>query len=134
MEKTKTPETVDAYIAQFPLEVQHRLNQIRALIHREIPEASERIAYRMPTFYLNGYLIHFAAFEHHIGVYPLPDAVEAFQKDLAPYKQGKGSVQFPLDQPLPLELIRRIVLYRLDNLAKSQPTKAQVKKPTVKGR
>ncbi len=124
MEKSPAPQTIDAYIAQFPNDVQKKLQQIRVLIHQEIPEATEKISYQMPTFFLHGNLIHFAAFAHHIGMYPLPDAVEAFKKEFAPYKQGKGSIQFPLDQELPLDLILKIVRFRKATLTP---------KPSVKG-
>lgn len=108
-----TPADIDAYIAQFPPEVQDILRQIRAVIRAAAPQASEKISYQMPTFYLNGNLVHFAAFKHHIGFYPTPNGVEAFKDDLARYKGAKGSVQFPLDQPIPYDLIRRIVEFRV---------------------
>jgi len=110
--------TIDAYIALFPEEVQEKLHQLRAVIRAAAPEAVEKISYRMPTFYLKGNLVHFAAFARHIGFYPVPSGIEAFKTELAAYKQGKGSVQFPLDEPLPLDLVRRIVEYRVsENLA-----------------
>ncbi len=120
MEKTRTPKTIDAYIAQFPESVQRKLQTLRIAIHEEAPLAVEKISYQMPTFYFRGNLIHFAAFQHHIGLYPLPETLEAFAKDLAPYKQGKGSVQFPLDQELPLEVIRHIVRFRLAEALKKK--------------
>ncbi len=113
METTRTPQTIDEYIARFPSDVQTKLTLVRQTIHEEAPMAVEKISYQMPTFYFRGNLIHFAAFQHHIGLYPLPETLDAFATDLAPYKQGKGSVQFPLDQELPLEVIRRIVRFRL---------------------
>ena len=93
------PKTIDEYIAGFPLDVQDILQKIRATIRQAAPEAQEKISYQMPTFALNGNLVHFAAFKNHIGFYPIPSGIEAFKEDLSPYKQGKGSVQFPLDQP-----------------------------------
>jgi uncharacterized protein YdhG (YjbR/CyaY superfamily) len=95
------------------------LNELRQTIKETAPEARETISYQMPTFTLNGNLVHFAAFKNHIGFYPTPTGVEAFKEDLSRYKGAKGSVQFPIDQPLPLSLIRRIVEYRVqENLMK----------------
>ncbi len=120
METTRTSKTIDEYIVQFPEDVQRKLQRVRQAIHEEAPLAVEKISYQMPTFYFRGSLIHFAAFQHHIGLYPLPETLETFAKDLAPYKQGKGSVQFPSDQELPLELIRRIVRFRLAQALKKK--------------
>lgn len=105
--------TIDEYIATFPEDVKKILNQLRQTIHEAAPEAEETISYQMPTFTLHGNLVHFAAFKNHIGFYPTPTGIEAFQQELAPYKGAKGSVQFPIDQPLPLSLIRRMVKYRV---------------------
>jgi uncharacterized protein YdhG (YjbR/CyaY superfamily) len=114
-------QSIDEYIASFPVDVQKRLQEIRAAIKSVAPQATEKISYQMPTFYLNGNLVHFAAFKNHIGFYPVPSGIEAFKKELSKYAQGKGSVQFPLDQPLPLALIKKIVKFRVgENLAKSQ--------------
>ncbi len=112
--------TIDDYIADFPEEVASRLREIRALVHDIAPDATETISYAIPTFDLNGkHLVHFAGFKKHIGFYPIPSGMEAFKEELAPYKQGKGSVQFPLSQPLPTDLIRRIVEFRVaENLRK----------------
>lgn len=107
------PTTIDSYIAAFPEDVQAILQQIRRTIHEAAPEATEAISYQMPTFRLYGNLVHFAAFKNHIGFYPVPSGIEAFQEELAAYKQGKGSVQFPLDKPMPYDLITRIVQYRV---------------------
>jgi uncharacterized protein YdhG (YjbR/CyaY superfamily) len=115
-----TPSSIDDYIAGFPPETQRVLGQMRALVAETAPGAVERISYSMPTFDLNGrHLVHFAGFAKHVGLYPIPTAIEAFKEELAPYKQGKGSVQFPLDHPLPTDLIRRIVAFRVaENLRK----------------
>jgi uncharacterized protein YdhG (YjbR/CyaY superfamily) len=112
--------SIDEYIAGFPPESQRVLGEMRALIAETAPAAVETISYSMPTFDLNGrHLVHFAGFAKHIGLYPIPTAIEAFKEELAPYKQGKGSVQFPLDRPLPSDLIRRIVEFRVaENLRK----------------
>jgi uncharacterized protein YdhG (YjbR/CyaY superfamily) len=107
------PQTIDDYIAGYPADVQAILQQIRQTIHETAPEATEAISYGMPTFKLNGNLVHFGAFKNHIGFYPVPSGMEAFKDELAAYKQGKGSVQFPLDKPMPLDLIRRIVEFRV---------------------
>lgn len=109
------PATIDAYIAAAPEAVRGVLEQVRSTIHEAVPDAVEAIRYRMPTFTLGGRnLVHFAAFRRHLGFYPIPSGIEAFREELAPYKQGKGSVQFPLDEPMPLELIARIARFRAD--------------------
>ena len=121
------PETIDEYIAGFPPATQKILNKIRLTIRKAAPGAEETIKYRMPTFTLNGNLVHFAGFKHHIGFYPVPTGIEAFEKELSAYQQGKGSVQFPLDQPMPYDLIRRMVTFRVkENLARAQ-TRARKK-------
>ena len=112
-------ETIDEYIATFPENVQDILQEIRKVIRESAPEAEEAISYGMPTFKLNGNLVHFAAYEHHIGFYPAPSGIEAFKEELSPYKGGKGSVQFPIDKPLPLDLVEKIVIFRVkENLKK----------------
>lgn len=119
MQETKTSyRNIDEYIETFPVEIQKKLQEIRQTISESAPNATETISYQMPTFKLNGNLVHFAAYEHHIGFYPIPSGMEAFKEELSHYKTGKGSVQFPLDQPLPMDLIRRIVEFRVkENLA-----------------
>jgi uncharacterized protein YdhG (YjbR/CyaY superfamily) len=113
--------TIDQYIAGFPVDVQEILEKIRMTIHQAAPEAQEAIKYAIPTFTLKGNLIHFAAFKKHIGLYPAPTGIEQFKQELSIYKQAKGSVQFPLDQPIPYDLITRIVLFRVkENLAKAE--------------
>jgi len=112
-----TEGSIDDYIAGFPAATQALLTQVRDLIRATAPGATEAISYAIPTFDLNGkHLVHFAGFAKHIGFYPIPSGMEAFKQELAPYKQGKGSVQFPLDQPLPLDLIRRIVEFRVEEV------------------
>ena len=114
MDKKPDSGAVDEYIAGFPPETRKLLEQIRALIMKTAPDATETMSYAIPTFDLNRrHLVHYAGFAKHIGFYPIPSGVEAFAEDLKPYKQGKGSVQFPLDQPLPTDLIRRIVEFRV---------------------
>ncbi|MBM3150669.1 MAG: hypothetical protein FJZ96_00450 [Chloroflexi bacterium] len=120
--------TIDEYIASFPPEVRARLAEMRAAIRAAAPQAEEKISYQMPTFYLEGNLVHFAAHTSHIGFYPAPQGIEAFAKDLSAYKGGKGSVQFPFDRPLPLDLARRMVEYRVaQNLEKAAAKAARRK-------
>lgn len=112
--------SIDEYIATFPADIQQLLQTIRETIQAAAPEAVEKISYQMPAFYLKGNLVYFAAYKSHIGFYPTPNGIEKFQEDLSKYKQGKGSVHFPLNEPLPLELITRIVTYRAaENLKKA---------------
>lgn len=109
-----TAKNIDEYIAAFPDDIQAMLEQIRATIAKTVPGAEEAIKYAIPTFILNGRnLVHFAAFKNHIGFYPTPTGIESFQKELSKYKQGKGSVQFPLDEPMPLALIIKIVKFNM---------------------
>jgi uncharacterized protein YdhG (YjbR/CyaY superfamily) len=109
----RTFKDIDEYIRSFPPDVRKILEHLRTTIHENAPEAEEAIRYGIPTFTLNGNLVHFAAYEHHIGFYPAPSGIEAFEKDLAPYNHAKGSVQFPLDQPIPYDLVKRIVQFRV---------------------
>jgi len=104
---------IDQYIAKCPLAAQEHLNSIRDLIRSIAPEANESISYQIPTFKLHGNLVHFAAYKNHIGFYPIPSGLAQFQKELSIYKQGKGSVQFPMDKPMPLDLIEKIVRFRI---------------------
>jgi uncharacterized protein YdhG (YjbR/CyaY superfamily) len=111
--KKDQPTTIDEYIAQFPEDIQQILVKIRAVIKETAPDAVEKISYQMPAFYLNGNLVWFAAYKRHIGVYPVPSGNDAFNKELSVYKRGKGTIQFPLEKPIPYDLIRRIVKYRV---------------------
>ena len=117
--KKAKPTTIDEYIGQYPPAVQEILNQIRAVVKEEAPQAVEKISYGLPTFYQNGNLVHFGAHSRHIGFYPTPSGMEAFKQELSGYKGSKGSVQFPLDQPMPYDLIRRIVKFRLSQNQKA---------------
>lgn len=113
-------EKVNDYFTAYPEEVQELLWQARKVIREEAPGAEETISYGIPTFKLNGNLVHYAAFKKHIGFYPAPVGMEQFKKQLSAYVQGKGSVQFPVDKPMPLELIREIVRFRVaQNQAKT---------------
>lgn len=109
-----TAASIDAYIAGFPAAVQAHLSELRATIRAAAPEATERISYRIPTFHLGGNLVHFAAFERHIGFYPGPTGITRFQAELKRYPNAKGSVRFPLDEPLPLALVDAIVRFRVE--------------------
>jgi uncharacterized protein YdhG (YjbR/CyaY superfamily) len=120
--------SIDEYIATFPADIQAILQELRATIHAAAPEATEKISYQMPTFYLKGNLVHFGAFTNHIGFYPAPRGIEAFQKELSAYKGSKGAVQFPIDEPLPLELVSRIVRFRVEENLKIAEEKARKKK------
>jgi len=113
------PQTIDEYIAGFPSDVQKILEKIRLIIREAAPDAQETIKYQIPTFTLNGNLVHFAAFKRHIGFYPVPTGIEKFKNELSEYEKGKGSVQFPLDKPIPFDLIEKIVQFRVEeNLKK----------------
>lgn len=114
-------DPIDVYIEAFPENIQSILQKIRQIVHAAAPEAEETISYRMPTFKLSGKnLVHFAAFERHIGFYPTPSGIAAFEEQLTSYKSAKGSVQFPLDRPIPFELIRRIVTFRVHEVVESE--------------
>jgi len=108
-----TAKDIDEYIATFPTEIQNLLEIMRATIKKAAPEAFETISYQMPTFKLKTNLVHFAAYKHHIGFYPGASAIETFKNDLMGYKTSKGTVQFPIDKPLPIEIISKIVLFKL---------------------
>lgn len=107
-------ESVDQYIAAFEPEVQELLQSLRKVIQQAAPEAEEKISYQMPTWFLHKNLVHFAAYKTHIGFYPAPSGIEAFKEELAQYKGAKGSVQFPIRGPLPYDLIKRIVRFRVE--------------------
>ena len=120
MQTDKTiPGNIDEYIAAYPEDVRWILEELRATIRNTVPEAEEKISYQMPAFALKGILVYFAAFKNHIGFYPTSSGIERFKNELAIYKSGKGSVQFPIDNPLPLSLITKIVRFRAEeNLAR----------------
>jgi uncharacterized protein YdhG (YjbR/CyaY superfamily) len=110
--------SIDDYIAGFPVETQQALAEVRALIRETAPDATETISYSMPAFDLDGRpLVYFGGFAKHVGFYPIPSGIEAFKEELKPYKQGRGSVQFPLNRPMPADLIRRIVAFRVEEAA-----------------
>lgn len=108
------PKNINEYIASFPSDVQEILEKIRATVREAAPDAKEAIKYKMPTFTLNGNLVHFAAFKNHIGFYPAPRGVEELKDEIAPYEGAKSSLRFPLDQPIPYDLIRKVVKFRVE--------------------
>ena len=115
------PKSIDEYIAGFPRQVREILEEIRKTIRAAAPDAEEAIKYRMPTFTLEGNLVHFAAFKKHIGLYPTPSGTEKFRKELSLYEGGKGSVRFPLGKPIPYGLISQIVQFRVkENLQRAE--------------
>ncbi len=112
--------TIDEYIAMFPEEIQVKLESVRATIRASAPDAEEKISYLMPTFYMKGNLVHFAALKNHIGFYPTPSGLEAFRDEVSKYEGTKGAVRFPKSEPLPLDLISKIVKFRVtENLARA---------------
>ena len=110
--------TVEEYVAAFPADVRKRLNAMRQAVRKAAPAAEEKISYGVPTYKLGGNLVHFGGFKQHIGFYPGPDGISAFKEELSAYKGAKGSVQFPHDEPLPLELVTRIVKFRVKQALK----------------
>jgi len=122
----KTPQTIDEYMADFPAPAQAIMRRMRALIHEIAPEATEKISYGMPTFVLGQNLVHFAAYEHHIGFYPTPSGIAHFEEELKDYETSKGTVRFPLDKPIPYDLVRRITEFRVAE------TRARAKNKKIK--
>ncbi len=122
--------SIDEYIATFPQEIQTILQQLRATIQAAAPEAEEKISYQLPTFALHGNLVHFAAWKTHIGLYPAPSGISTFAQELVKYETAKGSIRFPIQEPLPLELIGNIVKLRVvENLKKAEMKAAKKAKP-----
>lgn len=126
--RTDAPNNIDEYIEGFPAEIQEKLQKIREVVKKAAPEATEKISYQMPTFYLYGNLVHFAAFKNHIGFYPTPSGITTFDEELASYKRAKGSVCFPLDKPIPYDLIGKIVKFRVEENVKKAEEKKSKKK------
>lgn len=124
--KTTTPNSIDDHIAKFPMEVQAILEKVRATIRKAAPDAEETINYGIPTFTLEGNLVHFAGFKNHIGFYPTPSGIENFKEELSKYEGAKGSVKFPLDKPIPYTLIGKIVRFRVKE--NTEKAKAKGKK------
>lgn len=119
MPPRKKFETIDEYIVEFSEDIQEILENMRKVIQEAAPEAEEVISYGMPTFKFHGNLVHFAAYKNHIGFYPAPSGIERFKKEILEYKSSKGAVQFPLDEPIPYDLVEKIVIFRVkENLMK----------------
>ena len=123
-----SPKTIDEYISAFPKDIQEILEKIRATIRKAAPNAEETINYQIPTFTLHGNLVHFAAFKTHIGFYPTPTGIEKFKKELSVYEGAKGSVKFPLDQPIPYSLVGKIVTFRVKENLERAAAKGKTKK------
>jgi len=130
MKPQSVPTNIDTYISQFPPEIQLILNQMRNLILQAAPESKEVISYQMPAFQYKGILVYFAAYTKHIGFYPTPSAIEKFKSELSEYKTSKGAVQFPINQPLPQDLITRMVQFRV----RENEMKADLKVRSKKGK
>ena len=112
-------KTIDEYIMGFEPMIQKTLNELRNFIKSEVPEATEKMSYGMPTFYLNGNLVHFAAFKDHYGFFPAPSGINTFEKELVPYRKGKGTLCFPLNKPIPWDILKKVIQYRVEeNLRK----------------
>jgi uncharacterized protein YdhG (YjbR/CyaY superfamily) len=126
--------SIDEYIAGFPGETQQRLEEVRALIRAAAPDAVETISYGIPTSDLRGkHLVHSGGYKNHLGFYPTPTGTEAFQEELKPYKRSKGTVQLPLDQPLPAELIGRIVAFRIEEVTRAAAKQGVAGRPPREG-
>lgn len=123
-DRNDTARSIEKYISAFPDDTRRILDEMRATIRAAAPGAGEKISYQMPAFYLQGNLVYFAAFKKHIGFYPTSSGVEAFKRELAPYEVSKGTIRFPLDRPLPLKLISRIVKFRVAENLKNARSKA----------
>lgn len=130
MKTTKTQFTsIDQYIKTFSKDIQQKLETMRKIVKEVAPEATEAIAYQMPTFKLLGNLVHFAAFKNHIGFYPIPSGIEAFKQELSEFATSKGGIKFPLDKPIPVELVKKIVTYRVsENMQKENEQNSEKSK------
>jgi uncharacterized protein YdhG (YjbR/CyaY superfamily) len=122
------PKTIDEYIENYPEEIQKRLIEFREIIREEIPEATEKISWQMPTFYYLGNVVHFAGQKRHVGLHPGPNAIEAYIDELMDYKTSKGAIQFPYDKPIPKELIKKIVRFSMEENIKRNEAKIAEKK------
>lgn len=128
MKALKENNSVDGYISGFPKETQILLEQVRTAIREAAPDAEELISYQMPSYKYKGMLVHFAGYKSHVGFYPAPSGIKAFEKEISKYKNAKGSVQFPIDKPMPLALISKITKYRLKENKAIAAEKAKNKK------
>ena len=129
MDATSTKfRTVDEYLAGFPPSTKKMMQELRTAIKQAAPEAEEVISYNMPAYKLKGVLVYFAGYKGHIGFYPLPSAIEAFKKELAAYEQSKGTVRFPLDEPLPVKIVTKLVKFRVKENLEKDDLKSKKKK------
>ena len=128
MKTNVTPGNIDEYIAGFPDDVQKVLEEIRSTIRKAAPKAEEAMKYAMPTYVLHGNLVHFAAFKNHIGFYPAPAGIDEFEKELAKYREGKGTIQFPMGEKIPLSLITKVVKFRVKQNTEKANSKLKKKK------
>ena len=126
--KAKKAKDIDEYIADFPVDVQLMLQKVRTAIRKAAPKAEEAIKYQMPTFVLNGNLIHFAGYQNHIGLYPGSKPIEQFKDDLVKYRTSKGTVQFPLDKPIPVGLVGKITKFCVKRNLERAAAKAKKKR------
>lgn len=126
--KIAEAKTIDEYIAMYPKDIQKLLNEMRATIRKAAPNAEEAMKYALPTFVLNGNLVHFGAFKNHIGFYPAPSGIDEFKKELAKYEGSKGAIRFPIDKPLPLTLVGKIVKFRVTKNMEKVKAKTKSKK------
>ena len=118
----KPAKNVDDYIKNFPPEIQKQLKQMRSIVNEAAPDATEKISYAMPTLFMNGNLVHYAAYKNHIGFYPTPSGIRAFMEEISKFKNSKGAVQFPVNRPLPAGLIKKIVKFKVKE-NRSRPEK-----------
>jgi uncharacterized protein YdhG (YjbR/CyaY superfamily) len=129
MDATKTKfKTVDQYLSVFPENIKSKLQELRSTIKKTAPQAEELISYNMPAFKLHGMLVYYAAYKEHIGFYPTPSPIEAFKKELAGYEVAKGSIKFPIDKPVPLKLVIKIVKYKMKENLEAAHAKVKKKK------
>ena len=126
--RANSPQSIDEYIAIYPPQIQKLLQNLRKVIQKTVPKAQEAIKYQIPTFTFHGNLLHFGAYKSHIGLYPAPSGIQAFKQELAPYATGRGTIQFPLDKDLPIELIIKIVKFRVNENLEKQHLKKSKKK------
>jgi uncharacterized protein YdhG (YjbR/CyaY superfamily) len=131
---SNSPVTIDEYIATFPKDVRKILSEIRRAIQSAAPDAEERISYRMPAFFLHGILVYFAAFRNHIGFFPTLSGIRAFESHIAGYKSGKGTLHFPIDKPIPVALIKKIVKFRVAENLNKKKVKAGVRKKAAEAK
>jgi uncharacterized protein YdhG (YjbR/CyaY superfamily) len=134
MDSGNIPKTIDEYISAFPPDIQEKLNEMRLTIRKAAPDATEKISYSMPAFTLNGMLVYFAAHKNHLGFYPFTSVIKAFSCELTPYRTSKGGIQFPYKEPLPINLIKQIIEFRVkENIHKSalKTSKKRIAKKTT---